>query len=294
MNYRHAFHAGNHCDVLKHAALALVLEALKKKAKPFAVLDTHAGRGRYDFDSDEAGRSGEHLVGIARVHDDAAAPAPLAPYLAAVREENPFGGLRWYPGSPLIALAAMRETDRLILGELHPEERAALETALAGDKRAEIDPRDGYEALRARLPFAERRGLVLIDPPFEAKGEYERLARALKDGVKRFATGVFMIWHPLKDAEGAASFMKAAEAMAISKTLTAELNVAAPALGRLSGSGLFLINPPYGLAEQLLDILPYLASKLAQEAGGGWRLVAMENGAVVASGEERLGQLPPS
>lgn len=283
MNYRHAFHAGNHCDVLKHAALALVLDRLGAKDKPYMVLDTHAGRGLYDLQSDAAARSGEHLAGISRIFGDGAAPAPLAPYLDAIRRQNPFGGLRWYPGSPAVILGALRAGDSAKFCELHPDERAALETALVSDPRIRIYDRDGYQAVRAFLPPAERRGLVLIDPPFEKPGEYERLAQAVRDGVSRWASGVFMIWRPVKDEEGYRRFDAAVAELGVAKTLTVTLRVAADTEDKLTGSGLFFINPPYGLAAALGEALPYLAARLAAAPGAGWSLVETENGRAIIS-----------
>lgn len=280
MNYRHAFHAGNHCDVLKHAALALILDRLKAKEKPFAVLDTHAGRGLYDLDSPEALRSGEHLGGIRRIFDEPDPPAALLPYLAAVRRQNPFGGARWYPGSPCLIRDALRPGDSAKFCELHPEERAALDAAVGVDRRIRIYDRDGYQAVRAFLPPPERRGLVLIDPPFEKPGEYDRLAEAVADGVKRWASGVFMIWRPVKDETGHAAFLAAIRPLALAKTLNAELTIAPKSDGRLTGSAVFVINPPFGLRQSLAEALPYLAAKLAT-ATGGWSLVESEKGRAV-------------
>jgi 23S rRNA (adenine2030-N6)-methyltransferase len=281
MNYRHAFHAGNHCDVLKHAALALVLESLKAKEKPFMVLDTHAGRGLYDLDSPEARRSGEHLGGILKIIDDPAAPPALAPCLDAVRRQNPFGGLRWYPGSPAIVRDALRPKDSAKCCELHPEERAALERAIGGDPRIRVFDRDGYQAVRAFLPPKERRGFVLIDPPFEEPGEYERLAHAIADGVARWSGGVYMIWRPIKDETGYTAFLEAVAPLRLEKTLIATLAVAAAVEGRLTGSGLYIINPPFGLSDALAAILRYLAARLAVAPGGGWSLVETEKGAEI-------------
>ncbi len=278
MNYRHAFHAGNHCDVLKHAALAMVLTRLAAKDKPFFVLDTHAGRGLYDLESEAALRSGEHSGGIGRIFEDAAAPAALGPYFEAIRRQNPFGGLRWYPGSPAIVRDALRPGDSLKACELHPEERGALDAAMEGDRQVRIYDRDGYQAVRAFLPPAERRGLVLIDPPFEQPGEYERLAEAVADGVKRWASGIFMIWRPIKDEAGYNDFVRSVEGMPIEKTLAAELSVAPRTENKLTGSGLFFINPPFGLFDALTHILPYLASTLAVAPGGGWALRETERG----------------
>ncbi len=278
MNYRHAFHAGNHCDVLKHAALALVLGRLAAKEKPFMVLDTHAGRGLYDLGSLEASRSREHLGGIARIFDDPAAPASLRPYLDTVRRQNPFGGVRWYPGSPVIIRDALRIGDTAKFCELHPEERAALAATLSGDRSARLFDLDGYQATRAFLPPPPRRGLVLIDPPFEAPGEYERLADAVAEGVQRWASGVFMIWRPVKDRAGYEDFERRVAPLGLKKTLVAELSVAEATAGRLTGSGLFIINPPFGLGDALLEILPYLALRLQIAPGSCWSLVEQENG----------------
>jgi 23S rRNA (adenine2030-N6)-methyltransferase len=277
MNYRHAFHAGNHCDVLKHAALALVLDRLAGKDKPFMVLDTHAGRGVYDLESPEAARSGEHLGGIARIAGDPNAPGVLAPYLEAVRRHNPFGDLRWYPGSPAIIRDALRAGDSAKFCELHPEERAALETHMGGDRHVALYDLDGYQAVRAFLPPAERRGLVLIDPPFEKPGEYRRLADAVGAGVRRWASGIFMIWRPVKDEEGYRAFTQQIDALRLPKTLVAALRVAPRQNERLSGSGLFIINPPFGLSKSLAELLPYLADRLATTPGGGWFLRETEN-----------------
>jgi 23S rRNA (adenine2030-N6)-methyltransferase len=281
MNYRHAFHAGNHCDVLKHAVLCLVLERLRSKDKPFAVLDTHAGRGLYDLECEAALKTGEHLGGVGQVLAEPAPPAALIPYIEAVRRANPFGGARWYPGSPLIIADALRPGDSAKFCELHPEERAALETALSGKRGVKVFDRDGYQAVRAFLPPAERRGLVLIDPPFEQPGEYDRLDSALADGLTRWATGIFMIWRPVKDAAGWRRFLAAAANKARGDTLNVELNIRGPVEDKLTGSGLFIVNPPFGLSSSLAALLPWAAQKLAIGPGAGWSLTEREKGAVI-------------
>ena len=284
MNYRHAFHAGNHCDVLKHTALALILAALKRKDKPFAVLDAFAGRGRYDLASEEARRSPEFEGGVARLFGpDAAADAPpqsLRPYLDAIAAENPSGRLRWYPGSPTLIADALRPRDRLVACELHPGEAEALSLSLDGIGNARVEVRDGYEAVRAHLPFAERRGLTLIDPPFERPGEFVRIARAVSDAKKRFATGVVMVWSPIKDASGRRRFDDAMADLNLPATLQATLSLLPPAMDRLTGSAVFVVNPPFGLADGLAEALPFLSRTLAAP-GGGWTLVARERDAIV-------------
>lgn len=279
MNYRHAFHAGNHCDVLKHAVLCLVLQRLKVKDKPFAVLDTHAGRGLYDLASEAALKTAEHQGGVARVAAEPSPPASLRPYLDAVSRANPFGGLRWYPGSPQIVADALRRGDSAKFCELHPEERAALEEAVGADRQVKIFDRDGYQAVRAFLPPVERRGLVLIDPPFEQPGEYERLATALADGQKRWATGLFMIWRPKKDAAGWCRFLASVDSA--SDTLDIDLGIRAPVEDKLTGSGLFIVNPPFGLYAALCELLPWLAARLAIGPGAGWSLVERERGEII-------------
>lgn len=281
MNYRHAFHAGNHCDVLKHVALCLVLERLKAKDRPFMALDTHAGRGLYDLESPEAQRTGEHLSGVARIVADPSPPAALGPYLAALRQANPFGGLRWYPGSPMIIADALRRDDSAKFCELHPEERAALAGSVGADRQCRIFDLDGYQAIRAFLPPADRRGLVLIDPPFEQPGEYERLSGALADGLKRWATGIFMIWRPVKDETGWLEFLKAAHAMGAGGALDVALNIRGPVKDKLTGSGLFVVNPPFGLCEAMAGTLPWLAARLSIGPGASWSIEARERGKII-------------
>lgn len=299
MNYRHAFHAGNHADVLKHLALVLILSRLAVKDKPFFVLDTHAGRGLYDLASDAARRSPEFETGIARLFDappiDAHLRDVFEPYLAHIRAENPDGGLRWYPGSPALIAACLRGGDRFVACERHPQEYEALQGALqgasggaarsgAGCGKIVIERRDGYEALRALLPPTARRGLVLIDPPFEAPGEFDRLATALKDGARRFAHGVFMVWYPIKDHRGLRRFNDAAQGAGFTRHLTAELTVKPAIDGAMAGSGLFITNPPFGLAAALTEALAHLAALLRTGSQSTWHLSETENGSVNTHG----------
>lgn len=274
MNYRHAFHAGNFADVLKHAVAALIIEHLKRKETPFRVIDTHAGTGIYDLASDEARRTGEWRDGIGRLLGRDAQPIPadvlpiLAPYLHAVRRLNADGDLRIYPGSPLLALSLCREFDRLIANELHPEDRGLLQQALARDPRAKVLGIDGWQALRANLPPKERRGLILIDPPFEEPGEFDRTRQGLTAGVARFATGTYMIWFPIKDLAAVASFKTALAKLNLPKLLWSELRVVAPTESPgLTATGLAILNPPFTLRDQLQTLLPFLAARLARGKG---------------------------
>jgi 23S rRNA (adenine2030-N6)-methyltransferase len=271
VNYRHAFHAGNHADVLKHLVLVLCLDALKRKPAPFAVLDTHAGRGAYDLLSDEARRSPEWQDSIARLWEWRDAPAPIARYLEAIRAFNGDGTLRTYPGSPALVAAALRGDDVLDACELHPEDARTLRKTLP-TPNVRVHERDGWEALSALLPPAQPRGLVLIDPPYEEPGELERSAKALGEPLRRFAHGVYVWWRPMKSESALNAADGEVRAQGGRDILRADLWVDTPQpQGRLTGSSVLLINPPFGLREALQDTLPALASRLA--AGNpGWRL----------------------
>lgn len=272
MNYRHAYHAGNFADVFKHALLAMCLEHLKGKDKPFFVLDTHAGVGLYDLAGVEAGKTGEWLGGIARVMDAPDAPQDLAPYLDVVRGLNPDGGLRYYPGSPWVTRALARDNDRIALCELHPADSAALAENMRRDRRVKVHPRDGYGAVKAMLPPPERRGLVLVDPPFEKPDEFMALEQAVRDGVKRFAQGTFALWYPIKDPLEIAAFHARLVDLGVPKTLSIDLLVRRPRPGvpRLDGCGYVFINPPYGMLAGLERVMPFLTDRLALEDGAGW------------------------
>lgn len=272
MNYRHAYHAGNFADVFKHALLAMCLEHLKGKDKPFFVLDTHSGVGLYDLAGVEAGKTGEWLGGIARVMDAPDAPQDLAPYLDVVRGLNPDGGLRYYPGSPWVTRALARDNDRIALCELHPADSAALAENMRRDRRVKVHARDGYGAVKAMLPPPERRGLVLVDPPFEKLDEFMALEQAVRDGVKRFAQGTFALWYPIKDPLEIAAFHARLVDLGVPKTLSIDLLVRRPRPGvpRLDGCGYVFINPPYGMLAGLERVMPFLTDRLALEDGAGW------------------------
>lgn len=277
MNYRHAFHVGNHADVLKHACLGLVLTHVARKATPFLVLDTHAGRGRYALDGGEATRSPEWRAGIGRLWDWPEAPSALAPLMAAVRAANAGPELRVYPGSPLQALHHMRAGDRLAACELNPEEAGALRRRLADEPRAQVHERDGYEAMGALLPPPERRGVVLIDPPYEDRDlDIARSLKALRRALEHFAYGVYLWWRPLKDFSEIDRADREVMSGGNLKLLRADLAVdrVAPE-GRLVASSVLAINAPYTLEADLRDALPALASRLALSSAAGWRVDAL-------------------
>ena len=279
MNYRHAYHAGNFGDVLKHAVLASILTYLKRKPQPFRVIDVHAGIGRYDLTGVEAGKTGEWEGGIGRLIGPAAAPLPadidalLAPYLDIVRALNQPGRLDFYPGSPLIARMLMRPEDRLVVNELHPEDRALLEAELGRDKAVKVMGLDAWVAIKALLPPPERRGLVLIDPPYEQPDEWDKAIAAVGEVQKRFATGCLMLWYPIKvsgEHRRVHNLMARDPAL---KAIVAELTIRPEVEARgLNGSGLLIVNPPWTLKDELELLLPFLAERLAQRPGGGYRI----------------------
>jgi len=272
MNYRHAYHAGNFADVIKHAVLALVIEHLKRKPAPFRVIDTHAGIGVYDLTAEEAVKTGEWHDGIGRIwQGPGSSPLPdnihdvLAPYLATVRSLNEGDDLRIYPGSPFVAKALMRPQDVLMVNELHPGDHQVLLRRLRSDARARVTNIDGWIALRSVLPPKERRGVVLIDPPFEVEGERGRLVSGLKDGLARFATGTYLLWYPIKELAPVAALKREIVASGVEKLLCAELFVHRPGdPRRLNGCGLLVVNPPYQLDERLRVLLPFLVERLGQ------------------------------
>ena len=272
MNYRHAYHAGNFADVVKHALLCRVLVHLREKPAAFRVIDTHAGAGRYDLAGPEAGKTQEWRDGIDRLRRaELAAPirALLAPYLDAVAALNPSGGLKTYPGSPLLAKALLRWQDRLIACELEPEAAAALQNELAGDARVKAIAIDGWTALTAYVPPVERRGVVLVDPPFEQPGEFPRLVEGLSAAHRKWPTGVYLLWYPIKDPAEVAAFARSLSRLGIAKMLRVELIVptAVPDTG-LRGSGLIAVNPPWTLHDELKVLLPALAAVMSRGPAG--------------------------
>ncbi|MEZ4454541.1 MAG: 23S rRNA (adenine(2030)-N(6))-methyltransferase RlmJ [Nannocystaceae bacterium] len=279
MNYRHHFHAGNAGDVLKHLVLVLLLQHLRRKPAPFCVLDTHAGRGLYDLAGAAATRTGEHLDGIGRLWGWREPPPGIAEYLEVVARVHGAaeGPLRHYPGSPTIARALLRPQDRLILCELHPEEHAALRLQIGRDPQVAVHHMDGYQGIRAFLPPKERRGLVLVDPPFERGDELAAAVAALVEGHRRFAGGIFAIWYPIKGRATIREFEAALRGSGIPKVLAVELlPYPDDRPDRLGGSGMVIVGPPYRLDEALRGLLPALAGRLdhrdAGEAPGRWRV----------------------
>lgn len=274
--------------MVKHVALALCFDRLNQKAAPYRYVDTHAGIGEYDLEGDEAERSPEWKDGVGRVWEaERGAPeavrAALAPWLNVIRAMNS-GGLRHYPGSPVIASRMLRETDALRLCELHEPSAVLLREAMGRDKRVKIEQRDGFEALPAYLPPPERRGLVLIDPPFEVaagarKADFDWMLKAARAALKRWPQGTYVFWRPIKDLEQVSEFDGELASMLIedgglepAKILVADLWVRAIGEGKLAGAGVVIANAPFGVVEHLRAALPWLCELMKQDAGAGWRL----------------------
>lgn len=276
--YRHAFHAGNHADVLKHAVLVAVLRHMNAKDKAWRLVDTHAGAGAYALHGEQAGKLGEYRQGIARLWDEAALPPLLDDYRAQVRAANPDGALAVYPGSPCITRGLMRPQDQLRLYELHPSDHALLAQAFEGDGQVLVQRGDGFAGLKAQLPPPSRRGVLLIDPSYEIKTDYAAVVAAVREALTRFAECVVLVWYPQLELRESAQLPQRLKAVADTQAkkgwLHARLTVAEPnarGFGML-GSGMFLLNPPHTLAAQLREALPWLARRLGQYAGATHRL----------------------
>jgi 23S rRNA (adenine2030-N6)-methyltransferase len=272
MNYQHAFHAGNFADVHKHVVLTRILEHLRRKPAPFRVIDSHAGAGRYDLLGPEAARSPEWQDGIARLFaapaQGKAAEALIKPYLDIVAAFNPGGTLRVYPGSPLIAKALLRQSDRLIACELEPRAAAALKGVLRSDARVKVLAVDGWMAVNATIPPKERRGLVLIDPPYEDSADFTRLPGTLVSAHRKWPTGIYLLWYPIKDREAPDALARRLRRLDVPKILRCEFTLGSSrAEGGLLGSGLIVVNPPYPLERDLRLVLPALGRLLAPQGG---------------------------
>jgi 23S rRNA (adenine2030-N6)-methyltransferase len=270
--YRHGFHAGNHADVLKHMVLVQLMRHMALKDKGYRIVDTHAGAGQYALDSPQALKNAEHLQGIARLWNSSGELPPCAAdYLQQVRRLNPDGRLRLYPGSPMLVQGLMRTQDQLRLFELHPAEARALQDLLGGTSGVELRRADGFDALKSQLPPPTRRALLLIDPSYEGHADYRRVLESVGDALRRFAQSVCMVWYPRVAKPGAAGLLRGLKTLAPRGWLHASLDLQPPdALGfGLTGSGVFVINPPHTLYAQLQGALPWLVSTLQQHAGAG-------------------------
>ncbi|KAE9537161.1 23S rRNA (adenine(2030)-N(6))-methyltransferase RlmJ [Ursidibacter arcticus] len=270
LSYRHSFHAGNHADVLKHIVLTLILDALKQKEKGFFYLDTHSGTGRYSLMSAEAEKTGEYVEGIARLWERDDLPEEVALYLNEIKKINK-DKLRFYTGSPLLAVQQLRPQDRALLTELHPNDFPLLRNEFAKNRNVVTKRENGFQQLKSALPPKEKRGLVLIDPPYELKEDYELVVKAIIEGYKRFATGVYAIWYPVVLRQHTKRIVRGLEATGIRKILQIELAVRPDSDQRgMTASGMIVINPPWQLESQMKRILPYLTDVLVPEGTGSW------------------------
>lgn len=272
LSYRHAFHAGNHADILKHWVEVLCIEYLKKKDKPFFYIDTHAGAGVYALYEGYAQKTSEYKDGIGRLWGQKNAPDVFRELLDCVRACNETT-LKYYPGSPSIAAQLLRPDDRLRLVEMHTSDLRHLGKNLGDDPRVQVIDGDGFEQIKALLPPPSRRGLVLIDPPYEIKDDYRRVLSGLQEGLKRFATGTYLVWYPLLNANYSQRFAGQLQQLPADNWLNVQLQVTEMPSGHgMYGSGMFVINPPYVLREQLLQGLPWLVQQLAQGEGAEYTL----------------------
>ncbi|MCI0506757.1 MAG: 23S rRNA (adenine(2030)-N(6))-methyltransferase RlmJ [Gammaproteobacteria bacterium] len=271
LSYRHAFHAGNFADVLKHATLALVIDALRRKEAGFCYIDTHAGAGRYDLFSEQANKTGEWREGIGRLWNLQDIPQEFDSYLAAVRAVND-EELRYYPGSPRVVRHLLRPQDRMVLLELHTSELPLLQQEFAGDAQVRVEHADCQISLKAYLPPRERRGLVFIDPSYEIKTEYDMVVQLLRESHQRWASGCYAIWYPILNRPSVDRLHRQLRGTGIRKILVAELGIRADNNpGGMNGCGMALVNPPYQLDAQLATLLPWLSRTLGAEEGAACR-----------------------
>jgi len=261
LSYQHAYHAGNLADVHKHLALVILLRHLRQKEKPFSFIDTNAGRGLYDLESAQARKTREADTGVLRLALKENAPDPVREYLSLVHAFNGQGPIRYYPGSAAIAQAMLRDVDRAILLELHPQEAAALRLFIASDTRISLHVSDCYEALPALLPPPIRRGLVLIDPSYELKDEYEDIVRLLGQALRRWANGIFVLWYPILPEARDRHLLRQVERLAAPKTMISEFSFSASADG-LQGSGLVVVNAPWQFDTELATVMQYIIDVL--------------------------------
>jgi 23S rRNA (adenine2030-N6)-methyltransferase len=272
LSYRHGFHAGNFADVLKHGLITLVINALKQKDKAFVYIDTHAGAGKYSFKSEFAQKTGEYQQGIARVWASQTPPEELKDYLSAVRAENTGRQIVRYPGSPQLVKRLVRSQDRLVLSELHSTDFGILQQLFAGDKQVSVAKEDGLQRLDKKLPPIQKRGLVLIDPSYEVKADYNKVVDALQSAHKRFATGIFGLWYPVIDRGVTERMLQRLRDTGIPKQLRIEHCIAEDGAVRgMTGSGMLFINPPWQLASQAEVLLPWLNQALT-DGQGHWKL----------------------
>jgi 23S rRNA (adenine2030-N6)-methyltransferase len=280
LSYRHAFHAGNHADVLKHCLLVAMLRHMNLKDKPWWYVDSHAGAGIYDLHSDYARKISEFETGIGLLWQRDDLPEMVADYISLVRDLNPNGNLRLYPGSPWLASRVMRAGDQLRLFELHSTDAQLLRHTFAESSRhIKVETLDGFAGLKSVLPPQPRRAVVLIDPSYELKEDYRRVPQALKDAFTRFATGTYAVWYPQLQRDESKQFPERLKRLPVASWLHVSLSIRSPnpeGFG-MHGSGLFIVNPPWQLADQLTTLMPYLVRVLGEDGGARYQLEHQNN-----------------
>ncbi len=273
LSYRHSFHAGNFADVLKHTVQTLIIEALKQKPKAFVYVDTHAGAGKYSLFSKYSSKNAEYKEGIEKIWQAQNPPKELMTYLNIIKDLNPDGQLKIYPGSPLVAHKLMSKHNRLELSELHPTDHAILEQEFNHLRSINVVQKDGYKHLNAILPPIQRRGLILIDPPYELKEEYNDVIKNIKKAHKLFATGIYAIWYPVVSRHNTERFYNQFKNSGIKNILRLELNIKEDSDEHgMTGTGMIIINPPWKLAQQMQQALPWLVEKLKQDNYANYKI----------------------
>ena len=271
LSYRHSYHAGNHADVLKHIVLTLCINSLKEKEKPFLYLDTHSGAGRYLLQSEHAEKTGEYLSGINLIWQQSETPELLNTYLSVLKRYNPFDKLKYYLGSPLIAKQLLREQDKINLTELHPTDYPLLRQEFSKDKRARVLREDGFSQLKSKLPPESRRGIILIDPSYEIKDDYQKIPKALLEAYKRFATGIYLIWYPVVSRTQTQKMIDEIVNLGIKKISQFEFAIKPDNNQKgMTASGMIVINPPWKLQQQMQTIMPWLKNTLDTEKMGNY------------------------
>ncbi len=274
MNYRHIYHAGNFADVFKHVLLIGLIESLQRKETPFCYFETHAGIGSYDLFSTSTQKSQEYLGGVAKIISEKVTPPWVATYLTCIKTLNAtIDKLRYYPGSPYFVKQLLRETDRAVLSELHPDDVLTLKKTFFDDKKIHIHHQDGYQSLKALLPPKERRGLILIDPAYEKSDELNQLPHRLAEAIQRFATGIYAIWYPIKKSSQLIPFYRDLKNQIAQPMLVAEFCVYADDIDTgLNGCGMVIVNPPWQFDEELRQVLPWLLNHLKRDARARYTL----------------------
>ncbi|MDX9698973.1 MAG: 23S rRNA (adenine(2030)-N(6))-methyltransferase RlmJ [Rhodocyclaceae bacterium] len=273
LSYRHAFHAGNHADVLKHCVLTEVLRYYCRKDKPWWYIDTHAGAGCYSLGDERADKTGEYLAGIGRLWQNPTLPDALKPYLEAVAQFNPHGRLGFYPGSPALAMTLLREQDRMRLFELHPADHELLSRTFERDQdRVQVRRSDGFASLRALLPPPTRRAVVLIDPPYEVKDDYRQVVKVVEEAMRRFPGGTYIVWYPMLARPEARQLPERLAQLKPGSWLQVRLAVRQPSADGVGmfGSGLYIVNPPWVLPQMLESVMPWLVATLGEDERAGF------------------------